>query len=704
MGLARSAVVAVVSVCALAAAGATRLAAPATEVRPVIDRIQNVDFVDPYRWLEQQDAPEVRRWIAAQNAYANAVLAQSAERVSLTRLVRRFMDRPDIGRAQRGGGYEYFTLRRAGEEQAALYRRPAPANRGERIDPTAAYEKLIDPAHLSASLTTSLDVLAVAPDGTKLIYGVRDGGQDEREMVVRDLATMRDVERFPAALYDSVSLRKDGAGFFYVRRSRETGARVRFHAWGAAVDQDDVLFGDGYGPTAFVSMAQNDTATRYLFTVQHGWARSEVWLKDATTSAPAIAVVKDAQAHFYPRFVKDTVWMRTDLDAPMGRVVAIDLSAPSDRAKWRTVVSERQEALEDFALIGDRLYATYIRDASNLIRAFDPSGQPAAPLDGPDFVTASIRAEGDTASILAFESFTSPETTYRIDAASGNRTLDQAPWLQWDASRYAVERIYGRSRDGTRVPVFVVGRRDRPRDGTNQVLLFGYGGFVAPQKPRFSAMAAAWLETGGVYAQAVLRGGSEFGENWHRGGMLTNKQRVFDDFIAAAEALVGNGTTRPERLAIMGTSNGGLLVGAALTERPDLFGAVLCGFPDVDILRFNQHTRTNNMPALLEYGDAAIPEQFEAIRRYSPLQNVKPARYPAVMIWTGDLDTRVPPLAGRKFAAALQAATTSGRPVILRYFEKGGHATNNGLPFSARVDLVASELAFIRLSLREGRR
>jgi prolyl oligopeptidase len=682
-----------------ASSGANGPRAPLTEIRPVIDRIHDVDFVDPYRWLEQQEAPEVRRWIDAQNAYADAVLARSGERRALERLVGRFMDRPDVGRAQRGGSLEYFTLRRVGEEQAALYRRPAPAARGTRIDPAASYEKIVDPARLSPGLTTSVDVLAVTPDGAKLLYSVRDGGQDEREIVVRDLASMTDIERFPPALYDSVSLREDGAGFFYVRRSRETGARVRFHAWGTPIDRDAVLFGEGYGPTAFVSMTQSEDASRFLFTVQHGWARSEVWLKDATTNAPPVAVVRDAAAHFYPRFVKDTVWMRTDLDAPLGRVVAVDAAAPGDRGRWQTVLPEQSDTLEDFALIGERVYGTYLRGASNRILSFDLDGTRRGEVPVPDLMTAAIRAERDNAATLTLESFTSPETSYRIDLASGARTLDEGPRVDWDTRRYSIERIDGTSKDGTRVPVFLVGRADRPRDGTNRTLLFGYGGFVAPQKPRFNATAAAWLEAGGVYAQAVLRGGNEFGERWHRGGMLTNKQHVFDDFIAAAEALVASGTTRSDRLAIMGTSNGGLLVGAALTQRPDLFAAVLCGYPDVDILRFNQHTRTNNMPALLEYGDAAIPEQFHAIRRYSPLQNVRPARYPAVMIWTGDLDTRVPPLAGRKFAATLQAATTSGRPVILRYFEKGGHATNNGLPFSTRVAHLASQLAFLKLYL-----
>jgi prolyl oligopeptidase len=682
---------------------------PLTAVRPVIDRIQGIEFADPYRWLEQQDAAEVRQWLAAQNAYADVVLGRSSERAALRTTLRRLMDRPDIGRAQRGAGFEYFTLRRAGEEQAAIYRRPLPATRGESIDPSSQFELVVDPAKLSPGLTTALDVVAVTADGARLIYGVRDGGQDERELVVRDLKTMTDVERFPAALYDSVSLRKDDAGFFYVRRSRETGARVRFHQWGRPLANDDVLFGEGYGPTAFVSMAQNDDRSKFLFTVQHGWARSEVWIKDAASSAPPIAIVKDVDAHFYPRFVKQSVWMRTDFAAPMGRIVAVDPSAPGNRGSWRTVLPEQSDVLEDFALIGQRVYATYIRNASSRMVSFEATALEKASgattpqsneIDVADFTSASIRTEGDNAAILSLESFIAPETTYRLDLATGARKIEQAPAIAWDGSGYAVERIYGTSKDGTRVPIFVVGRKDRPRDGGGRVLLFGYGGFVAPQKPRFNALAAAWLESGGVYAQAVLRGGNEFGEMWHRGGMLTNKQRVFDDFVAAGEALVAAGITRPERLAIMGTSNGGLLVGAAVTQRPDLFAAVLCGYPDVDILRFNQHTKTNNMPALLEYGDAAIPEQFAAIRKYSPLQNVKPARYPAMMIWSGDLDTRVPPLAARKFTAALQAATTSGRPVILRYFEKGGHATNNGLPFSTRVDHAAAQLAFLGLALK----
>lgn len=673
---------------------------PPTDIKPVTDVIQGVSFVDPYRWLEDQSHPDVRAWVDRQNLYAESVVARFADRDRLRSRLRALMDRADIGRPQRGGAFEYFTLRRPGEEQAAIYRRAAGNGRSAPIDPARIYDVVVDARPLSADLTTSIDLVAVSADGTRLVYGVRDGGQDERELRVRDVAAGVDLERFPPALYDSVTFHKEGVGLYYVRRSRQSGPRVRLHRWGNAFDDDDVIFGDGFGPTAFLSFAQSDDARWFLFTVRHGWARAEVWLQDRSGTHAPVRVTGELDAHFAPRFVKDEVWMLTDWSAPMSRIVAFQPSAPQ-QAAWRTVLPETADVLEDYAVIGDRLYATYIRDASNRIAVFDLDGRPRGELELPDMVSASIRGDGPTSAVLTVESFTQPEITYRLDVASGERTIEQAPTVTFDAAAYAVERVSATSADGTAVPVFVVGRRDRPRDGSSAALLFGYGGFLAPQKPRFNPAAAAWLEAGGVYASAVLRGGNERGEAWHRGGMLTNKGRVFEDFIAAAETLVANGTTRADRLAITGVSNGGLLVGAALTKRPDLYRAVLCGFPDVDILRFNQFTTANNMPALLEYGDAAIEEQFQAIRLYSPYQHVEEkTAYPAVMITSGDLDTRVPPLAARKFAARLQAATTSGRPVILRYHPKAGHATGNGLPFSGRVEMATAQLAFVMTELQ----
>ncbi len=391
--------------------------------------------------------------------------------------------------------------------------------------------------------------------------------------------------------------------------------------------------------------------------------------------------------------------MRTDLDAPNNRVVAVDLARPA-REHWRVVLPEQPDVLEDFTVIDGVTFGSFLRDAASRLARFDAEGVLQAEVDVPPLHGASIRADGKGHAVLTVESFATPETTWRLDLASDERELDRGPEIPWDGSDVEVRLGTATSKDGTRVPVFVAHKRGLARTGATPTLLFGYGGFYAGQRPSFSPLSAAWIEAGGVYALAILRGGSEFGEPWHRAGMLTNKQRVFDDFIAASEWLIAERYASPATLGIRGTSNGGLLVGAALTQRPELYRAVFCGFPDVDILRFNQFTTNNNMPALLEYGDAAIKAQFDAIKLYSPYQRVQPkTAYPAVMLASGDLDTRVPPLAARKFTARLQAATTSGRPVFLRYHPKAGHAAERGLPFSVRVQDTAAELAFFMREL-----
>jgi prolyl oligopeptidase len=406
-------------------------------------------------------------------------------------------------------------------------------------------------------------------------------------------------------------------------------------------------------------------------------------------------VAVDLDARFYPRVIDGTLYMRTDFEADKNRVVAVDFSNP-DREHWREVIPESEDVMEDFTLIKDRWYVTYLHDVSNQIKIFEKNGTPAGELDIPELHSASISGGRNGQAFLTLSSFTTPETVYRIDLATGERTIWEQQKPNWNGDGVVVRQVWFMSPDGTRAPMFVMHRKDITLDGQNPTLLTGYGGFYVARKPGFSTTGALWVELGGVYAVATLRGGSEFGESWHRDGMLVNKQHVFDDFISAAEWLVDSGYTSPGKLAIQGASNGGLLVGAAFTERPDLFRAVGIGFPDVDILRFFRHTTNNNAPALLEYGDARIPEQFEAIRQYSPYQNVRPrTRYPAVMFTTGDLDTRVPPLGARKMTARLQAATTSGLPVILRYHAKAGHAGGRGLPFSRRVEDVAMEMTFL---------
>jgi prolyl oligopeptidase len=385
--------------------------------------------------------------------------------------------------------------------------------------------------------------------------------------------------------------------------------------------------------------------------------------------------------------------MRTNLGADNNRLMAVPLATP-ERGNWREVIPEAEDVMENFTFIGDRIYVTYLHDASNLIRVFDMDGTPAGEVEVPPLHSASIRGGEPGFALLTLSSLLSPTTVWRVNLETGERTVEEPPEPEWDNTDFTVSQVWRTSKDGTRAPMFLVHRRDIELNGENPTLLTGYGGFYVARKPRFSTTAALWLEMGGVYAMATLRGGSEYGESWHRAGMLENKQHVFDDFISAAEWLVGNGYTSPEHLAIQGGSNGGLLVGAALTQRPELFRAVVCSNPDLDILRFPWHHEANSPPAMLEYGDASIPEQFEAIRQYSPLQNVREGTaYPAVFFSTGALDTRVPPQGARKMAAHLQAVSTSGYPVILDYSFRAGHA--GGRTVSDRIRLSAMQLTFL---------
>ena len=682
------------------AAAPPRPEAPVTRVDTVTDSLHGETFPDPYRWLEQQSSSDTRAWLAAQAAYADAVLPRDERRLALEVRLAALMDRAEIGAPRRGGDVEYFTLRRVGEELAAIYRRPAPATRTP-IDPAARYDVVVDPLPLSPDATTRVELTAVDRQGRFLIYGVRDGGQDEFEMRIRDLAANVDLpDRFPAALYSSVVVTAEGDGFYYSVRSRQTGARIRRHAWQSDTATDPLVFGEGYGPTTFVSVMQSDDGAWLAFTAAHGWASTDVFALDRKLkNAAPVAVAQGLGARFYPRFVNGELWLRTNLDAPNNRVVAVNLRQPA-QARWRVALPEQPDVLEDAVVIGDAIYGHYLHEAASRIRRFDLHGANGADVEVPALSSASLRGDGPGQAVLTTESFVAPETSWRVNLATGARTLDRGAEIAWDGANVEVRYGAATSPDGTRVPVWVVHKKGLARTGATPTLLFGYGGFYAAQKPSFTPLAAAWVEAGGVYAMAILRGGSEFGETWHRGGMLTNKPRVFEDFIAAGEWLVAEKYASPATLGITGVSNGGLLVGAALTQRPDLFRAVLCGFPDVDILRFNQFTTNNNLPALLEYGDAARRDQFEVIKTYSPYQRLRSGtEYPAVLVSSGDLDTRVPPLAARKFTARLQASSTSGRPVVLRYHPKAGHAANYGMPFSGRVQNAAAELAFMMREL-----
>ena len=701
---------------------------PDTARRPVVDTLHGVAITDEYRWLEDQRGSETRAWIAAQNAYAERIVGDTLLRGALEERLTELMDVPGAVFPQKSGDYEYFSLRRPGREVAAIYRRPAPDEPVEgRQDPSgdgpldinAEYEVVIDPLDLHPDGTTSVGIRDFSPDGSLMLYAVRDGGQDEVSIRVRDLTTGEDLpDRLPNALYGSVSFSEDGAGLHYVHRSRQVGPRLRYHALGTSVEEDLELFGggvgsdgepiagigpDGVAPTSFLGFTRAGD-DRFVYTVQHGWARTDVYVHDLAAGTPPSPLVVGEPARFNARWVDGEVFLLTNLDAPNNRVVAVDPDAP-DRADWRQVLPETDDVLSRYQIIDESIFATYVRNVSSRIVRYDMGGTPQGELPVPAHHAATLRSWREGTALLSLTSLTAPSRILKLDL----ETLETEDWLPsqtpFEGEQYHVEQVWYTSKDGTQAPMYLAHRQDLDPAGSAPTLLYGYGGFNVSLLPRFDARAAVWMEKGGVYAVATLRGGGEFGETWHRAGMLENKQNVFDDFIAAAEWLVDNGYTNPSRLAIRGVSNGGLLVASAMTQRPELFRAVFCGFPDLDMVRFHQFTETNNLPALLEYGNAAVEDEFHVLRTFSPYQNVRDGEaYPAVMLTQGDLDTRVPPLQARKMAARLQAATASGLPVILDYDPRAGHA--GGRTFSRNVRNAAMELAFLlgQLGVEEVRR
>jgi prolyl oligopeptidase len=682
-------------VLALTLSGCSREAPPppATRTVAVADTMDGTVVPDPYKWLEDQSSEDVRQWIDAQKAYADSIVGATAQRTALTARLRDLMDVPNAGSPRKAGAWEYFTLRKKGDEVAAVYRRKAP-EKPAPVDPAGAYEKVLDPIALRPDGTTSIEMQGFSPDGKLMLYSIRDGGPDETSVHIRDLAKNADLpDSLPWALYASVSFDKNAKGFYYVHRSREIGPRFKYHRLGTDIAKDPVLFGDGYAPTAFLNATVIDGGRTRLYTIGYGWARNDVFVQDMARGGKITTIAKDIPAHFSPQFIGGKLWMRTDLDAPKGRLVTVNLSSPVPSA-WKTVIPESDDVLDTFSLIGGKIYATYIHDAATRISIFSVAGWREGELAIPPFSSASVREHEKGKGLLTINAFTQPTITYSFDLPMGMRQVYEKSEVPFDTTGVEVKRIWYPTMDGKRAPMYVMYKRGLKLDGSAPAMLTGYGGFALNLLPRFDARAAVWVEHGGVFAQATLRGGNEFGEAWHKDGMLANKPNVFNDFISAALALVDSGFTKPERLAIRGTSNGGLLMGAAVTKRPDLFRAAYIGNPDLDILRFPWFNTANNAPALLEYGDASKVDEAKVIATFSPYQNVKPkTKYPAMFIATGQNDTRVPPWTARKFAARVQASTTSGLPVILYNDMRQGHAGGRGM--SASVELAAKDLDFM---------
>ena len=659
---------------------------PESPVDKVKEVLHGVALVDPYRWLEDQNSPRTRAWIAAQNEYTQSILKNGPQRAALTKRLEALMKVDVESMPIKRGGRYFFSKRLVAQDQAVLYVRDGLEGKDE---------VLVDPHVLSADHMVSVAIMDASSDGKLLAYSVRHGGEDEVAVRFLDVETKKDLlDSLSKARYFGLAIRPDSAGFYFTRFEKE-GPRVYYHQFRTESSADRKLFGDGYGPEKIIGSGLSEDGRYLLISVSFGSAatKTEVYFQDLAAGTGITPLVNDIQARFNVRIAGDTAFMETNWQAPNGRILAVDLKKPA-KQNWKEIVPAGKSALVGFSLVGGMLALDYLENVTSKIKLCDAAGKLMRDLELPGLgATTGLSGRwSDNEAFYSFMSFVVPSTIYRYDLQKGTTSVWYKPNLPIDADAIVVDQVFYPSKDKTKIPMFVVHRKNMKLDGSNPTLMTGYGGFNLSRTPAFSALATVWVENGGIFALPNLRGGGEFGEEWHKAGMLEKKQNVFDDFIAAAEYLIQNKYTSPNRFAITGRSNGGLLVGAALTQRPDLYQAVICGFPLLDMVRYHKFLVAPFW--VPEYGSAEDANQFPFIYAYSPYHRVKPGvQYPAVMFVTGDADTRVDPLHARKMCALLQASTASDRPVLLHYDVKGGHS--GGEPVSKQIEDIVDDLTFL---------
>ena len=662
---------------------------PMTRIEPVKDTYHGVEVIDPYRWLEDQQSPATRAWIDAQNKYTESLLDAWPERGELKRRVAHLLKIESIDVPMERNGLLFFTKRRADQDQGILFVRKGSGGEDEI---------LVDPNPLSADHSASVLLEGVSEDGALVAYGLRRGGEDENTVHLRDVLKKIDLpDALPKAVYFNIAIKPDKSGLYYSRGGNAPG--VFYHALGTDPANDQQIFGEGYGPDKIIIGDLSEDGRYLIIHVLYGSAadKTEIYAQDLEARGPIKPIVTEITARFFGQAGGDTLYVQTNWNAPMNRILAINLQNPG-RENWKEVVPEKASVIDSLALAMGELVVIYNENASSRIQVFDAEGKGLRdiPLPALGSVTGfSSRWAGDQA-YYGYSSYPVPNLIQRYSVGPGAQELWAQVKVPIHTERLELKQVWYNSKDGTRVPMFLLGQKGMKLDGARPTLLTGYGGFNTLESPSYSPFAALWVENGGVFADVNLRGGGEFGEAWHRAGMLEKKQTAFDDFLCAAQWLIQNHYTNPSRLAIMGGSNGGLLVGAALTQRPDLFQAVLCRYPLLDMLRYQKFMEAQYWVS--EYGSAENPAQFKYLAAYSPYQNVKPGvKYPAVLLMTGDGDTRVAPLHARKMAARLQAATKSDRPILLRYDTQAGHST--GLPISKRIDQLTDSAEFLMWQL-----
>lgn len=677
---------------------------PATRKGEVVDLLHGTPVADPYRWLEDDNSEETKQWVAAQNRVTAGFLATIPQRGEIRSRLEQLWNFERTGVPGGYGGRWFFTHNTGLQNQSVLKVADS-LDDGGRV--------LLDPNTLAADGTVALAGYKPSEDGKLLGYSISRGGSDWNEILVRDVATGKDLpDHLKWVKFSGISWAKDGSGFYYSRydapaegaalTQKNEFQKLCFHRIGTPQSEDRLVYQREDRPKwGFRGSVTEDGRFLVIHVSEGTDPRNRIFYQELTgKDAPVVELLPDADAKYdFLGNEGDVFFFRTDLDAPRLRVIAIDIRKPG-REAWTGIVPESKDLLSGASMVGGRLICEYLRDAKSAVTVFSINGAKIREVDLPGIgsVGGFQGRKDDRKTFYSFTSFTDPGAIYQYDIATGESTLWKRPQVDFDGSAFETRQVFVPSKDGTRVPLFITHRKGIVLDGSHRTLLYGYGGFNISQTPGFSVSRAVWLERGGILAVANLRGGGEYGREWHLAGTRLRKQNVFDDFIACGEWLVREKFTVPSRLAIQGGSNGGLLVGACMTQRPGLFGAALPAVGVMDMLRF--HKFTIGWAWEKDYGSAEDPEEFQALLRYSPYHALKPGtRYPATLVTTADHDDRVVPAHSFKFTARLQECQAmDGPPVLIRIDTSAGHGAGTAL--SKMIDRAADEWAFLEMSLK----
>ncbi len=676
---------------------------PNTPKTNCVEYFHGVAVIDPYRWLEDLQSPQVKKWIEEQNKITFGYLEKIPCREAIKQRLTELWNYERYGTPSKKGDRYFFSHNNGLQNQNVIYT-------VDRLDGTP--KVLIDPNLFSTDGKVALSGLAITDDGKLAAYGVATAGSDWQEWCVRDVDSGKDLsDKIEWVKFSSPAFTIDGKGFFYSRFDKPDDVakltqvnyyhKLYYHKIGTPQEEDVLIY---HRPDQkewnFYPETTRDGRYLVISSSQGTSPKKRIFyqdLKDPQAKVTPLLTDFDAAYDFIDN--EGTVfWFRTDLNAPRGRIIAIDITKPQ-RENWLEIIPEAKETLSGVTIVGNRFIVNYLKDAHSQVKIFTLDGKFEYELELPGMGTVSgfTGKKEDTETFFMFTSFTTPGTIYRFDLTNRKISVFKKPDVKFNPDDYETKQVFYRSKDGTTVPMFITAKKGLKLNGKNPTLLYGYGGFNISITPSFSVANLVWMEMGGVYAVANIRGGGEYGEEWHQAGTKLKKQNVFDDFISAAEYLIQNCYTRPSRLSISGGSNGGLLVGAVLNQRPDLFGAALPAVGVMDMLRF--HKFTIGWAWISDYGSPDNLEEFKALYPYSPYHNIKPGtKYPATLVTTADHDDRVVPAHSFKYTAALQAAQGGTAPILIRIETKAGHGA--GKPTSVLIEESADKLAFLVSSLK----